>query len=132
MNPLFTYERRFEQLLSRRAFLLRLLAHIAVALLLVVLALAVGVVGYMVVVRAAPVDAFYGATMILTGMGPVDQIQATPASEIFTSLYALLVGPVLLGIGGIILAPILHRFLHHFHLDGAGDDAEKISGEEPS
>jgi hypothetical protein len=128
MNPLFRYERRTEQLLGRRAFVLRLLAHFGVAIVIVTIALALGTIGNLVFAQAAPVDAFYGATMILTGMGPVDQIKATPTSEIFTSIYALLVGPVLLSIGGIILMPILHRFLHHFHLDGAGDDQPDEQG----
>jgi hypothetical protein len=37
------------------------------------------------------------------------------AVKIFAALYALLSGFVLLSSFGIVMAPILHRFLHHFH-----------------
>jgi len=82
MTPLFRCERRSEQLLGRRALVLRLVAHFGVATAVVAIALTLGAIGRLVFAQAAPVDAFYGATMILTGMGSVDQIKAT----FFTSL----------------------------------------------
>jgi hypothetical protein len=54
--------------------------------------------------------------MILTGMGPADPMR-NAASKLFASAYALFSGVVFLSAMGIVLAPIFHRILHHFHLD---------------
>ena len=57
--------------------------------------------------------------MILGGMGPVDPIRTT-AGKLFASLYALYAGVVFVVVAGIILAPLAHRLLHHFHLSDEG------------
>ena len=56
--------------------------------------------------------------MILGGMGPVhaDRLPADKA-KVFASLYALFSGLMFIGILGIVLSPIIHRFLHKFHVD---------------
>ena len=54
--------------------------------------------------------------MILGGMGPVDPIK-TAAGKIFASFYALYSGLAIISIAGLLLAPIVHRFLHKFHVD---------------
>jgi hypothetical protein len=53
--------------------------------------------------------------MILGGMGPVTPLQ-TDGGKIFASFYAIYSGVILLASVGILIAPIFHRFLHHFHL----------------
>src|ERR1039458_142844 len=62
------------------------------------------------------VDAFENAAMILSGMGPVATLQ-TDAGKIFAGCYALFSGIALITILGIIFAPVVHRFLHKFHLE---------------
>jgi hypothetical protein len=59
--------------------------------------------------------------MILTGMGPID-IMKDEASKIFAGCYALFSGIAFLSIAAVLFAPILHRFLHVFHLE---EDDEK-------
>jgi hypothetical protein len=54
--------------------------------------------------------------MILGGMGPVNQLQ-TAAGKFFASFYALYSGIVFLVTAGVVMAPVLHRFMHHFHLE---------------
>jgi hypothetical protein len=54
--------------------------------------------------------------MILGGMGPVNQLPAAGA-KVFASMYALFSGLFFIGIMGIVLAPVVHRMLHKFHLD---------------
>jgi len=56
------------------------------------------------------------ASMILAGMGPVNPL-TSDAAKIFASAYALLSGLVFIGATGILLTPIFHRVLHHFHLE---------------
>ena len=54
--------------------------------------------------------------MILGGMGPVNALK-TDGAKIFASCYALFSGLIFIGVMGIILAPVVHRTLHMFHVD---------------
>lgn len=54
--------------------------------------------------------------MILGGMGPVSELHTT-AGKIFASVYALFSGLVFVAAAGIMFSPVLHRFLHRFHLE---------------
>jgi hypothetical protein len=78
--------------------------------------LALGTAGYHVFARLDWVDAFLDASMILTGMGQVSPLSGVGA-KLFASLYALFSGVVFLVACGVLLAPLVHRFLHRFHLD---------------
>ena len=51
---------------------------------------------------------------ILKDMGPVDPPR-TPGGKIFAGLFALYAGLVFLLVAAVVLAPVLHRILHHFH-----------------
>jgi hypothetical protein len=56
--------------------------------------------------------------MLLGGMGPVGDLLDWPdAGKIFASIYALYSGIIFLIVAGLLFAPVLHRFLHRFHLD---------------
>ncbi|HSV33857.1 MAG TPA: hypothetical protein VLH87_07005 [Pyrinomonadaceae bacterium] len=54
--------------------------------------------------------------MILGGMGPVNPL-STDGAKIFASIYALFSGLVFIAVLGVVLSPIVHRFLHSFHID---------------
>jgi hypothetical protein len=58
----------------------------------------------------------YNASMILTGMGPVDKA-TNDAGKLFASFYAIYSGVAFLSCVAIILSPLVHRFLHKFRLD---------------
>ena len=90
----------------------------AIALGLVTVALAIGIAGYYWVARFPLIDSLLEASMILGGMGPV-HADKLPGSEakVFASLYALFSGLMFIGIMGVVLTPIVHRFLHKFHVD---------------
>ncbi len=89
--------------------------------------LALGVLGYHLLGGLSWLDALVNASMILTGMGPVNEI-ATVGGKLFASFYALFSGVAFLTIVAVLLAPAVHRFLHRFHLDLAGDPED---GEQP-
>jgi predicted membrane protein len=110
------YERRTEPLLSRSAFRQRLVSHGGVALLVVALALLLGTLGYRATEGMAWIDALLNASMILGGMGPVDQLH-TNAGKLFASAYAIFSGVVFIALAGILFAPLLHRLMHTFHLN---------------
>ncbi len=117
---LLAYERRSEPLLSTREFTTRFFRHASCALAIVVVWLAAGVAGYHWIAGLAWVDATLNAAMILGGMGPVDTLRSDGA-KLFAALYALSSGVLFLGASGLLLAPMLHRILHKFHLDETDD-----------
>ena len=54
--------------------------------------------------------------MILTGMGPVDRLTSA-SGKLFATAYALYSGVAFLTTASLLLAPIVHRFFHHLHLE---------------
>jgi hypothetical protein len=110
------YERRTHHLLPWRVFLRRAARHLAVALALIGVAVAVGTIGYHTLARLGWLDAFLNASMILSGMGPVDRLDSAGA-KLFAALYALFSGLVFIGIAGLVLAPWLHRLFHLMHIE---------------
>jgi hypothetical protein len=104
-----------DPLAPRSTFFRRLGSNLALALLLVVVSLFVGMVGYHSLGKLAWIDAFLNASMILSGMGPVDPLP-TSGAKLFAGLYALYSGLTLVATASLILAPVLHRCLHWFHI----------------
>lgn len=109
-----------QPLLPRFAFLVRIAFRISIAVGAVLAALAIGAIGYHYTEGLAWIDAVLSAAMILTGMGPVYPLQ-TNAGKIFATIYALFSGVFFLSTVAILYAPILHRFLHRFHLEFYSD-----------
>jgi hypothetical protein len=115
--PAFSlYERAGKPLLPRQQFYLRLLRHVALGALLLAVSLLIGMLGYEHFERLEWHDAFENASMLLSGMGPVNN-PVTPAGKLFAGCYALYCGMVFIVTASIILAPVLHRMLHLFHCD---------------
>jgi hypothetical protein len=103
-----------------QVFFLRLLVNIAAGLGLVIVSLAVGMAGYHGYEGLGWLDAFLNASMILSGMGPL-MSPVTTGGKLFAGFYALYSGLAVLVIAGVIFAPVVHRFLHRFHLEAEED-----------
>ena len=116
------FEQRREDLLSRSAFLLRMGRSFGITLLVVGFSLAIGSAGYHYFEEIGWVDSMLNAAMILTGMGPVSD-PSSDSGKLFATFFALYAGLIFLAVVGILFAPILHRFLHHFHLEMVAEDA---------
>lgn len=114
------YERRNAPLISREAFLARLARSAVVATVFIAGSLAVGVSGYHWLGGLAWIDSILNASMILGGMGAVDRLD-TDAGKLFASGYALFSGFALLTSVAVVLAPMVHRFIHRFHLESEED-----------
>lgn len=99
-----------------RSFPHRFLFALSLSSGLIGLALGVGILGYHLIAELDWVDSLLNASMILAGMGPVNPLN-TDAAKLFASIYALISGLVFIGATGILLTPIFHRVLHHFHLE---------------
>jgi hypothetical protein len=113
-NPL-RFESRRKPVASPAKFRARLWYSTVWAVGIVVVALAIGMAGYMWFESMNTIDAFVNAAMILSGMGPLTQLQ-TEGGKIFAGFYALFSGLLIFGVAGLILAPVLHRILHNFHV----------------
>jgi uncharacterized membrane protein len=107
------------RLAPRRVFVLRMLRSFGVMCLLIALSLGFGAVGYHELAGLSWLDATLNASMILTGMGPVDPL-TTPAAKVFGIVYSLFSGVAFLTMVAVLLAPALHRLLHRFHLEQYG------------
>lgn len=116
---LFRYEHRSEPLLPWHDFLLKRVSRTLLAsVLVIVVSLAIGLLGYRLTEGMGWLEAFLNSAMLLGGMGPVDAMHTT-AGKLFAGVYALYSGLVLVGVAGLLLTPFLHRLLHRFHLEGA-------------
>jgi len=115
------FERRHEQLLPQRKFLRRLVKFALISVGLIIISLVIGMAGYVSFEGLSWVDAFLNAAMLMGGMSQINSLQ-TDSGKIFAGIYALYCGMVLLIAVGIFAAPIVHRFLHHFHLEGERKD----------
>ena len=116
------YEHRRHRLLAWPQFLRRAVRHLLWALGVLACAVGIGTGGYHVVGHLPWIDSFLNASMILSGMGPVDRMESTGA-KMFSALYALFSGLVFIGVAGTLAAPWLHRLFHWIHLgeDAAGE-----------
>jgi hypothetical protein len=110
------YESRRQQLLAPRAFLRRLLLHVAAAFVLLGGSVAIGMAGYMHFEHLPPLDAFLETAMLLGGMGPL-HMPASGPGKLFAGLFALYAGLVFIASAAILLGPVVHRVLHRFHLE---------------
>ena len=95
-------------------WLRRVLHSSKLALIIVVGALTLGVLGYHVVGELPWIDALLEASMILGGMGAVAPMHSD-AVKLFASFYALFSGLVVVSTTGILLAPWIQRLIHHPH-----------------
>ncbi|MCY7378208.1 MAG: hypothetical protein LH467_02580 [Gemmatimonadaceae bacterium] len=109
------YEHRHQPLLPRRQFVLRVVRHAGVASVILAVSLAVGMAGYREFERLQWDSSFLNSAMLLGGMGPVDAPQ-TRGGKLFAGFYALYAGLVFIVVGGLVIAPALHRLLHRVHL----------------
>jgi hypothetical protein len=111
-----SFEHKSKPLLSRRKFFIRLARYALFSILLIGFSLGIGILGYHYLNGLSWLDALVNASMILTGMGPVDPLKNDMAKW-FASFYAIFSGVAFLSIVAVFLSPIAHRFLHKIHLD---------------
>ncbi len=109
------YENYRSKLATRKVFKKRVLSAGTFAFGIFIFSLAIGMLGYYFIVGIGWVDSFMCASMILGGMGQVAELH-TNADKIFASCYALFSGVAFLSSVAIFLTPLIHRFLHKFHM----------------
>lgn len=115
------FEHRSERIIPAQRFALRMTRAILLWLGLTIIGLCIGMIGYATTEGMAPADAFVNAAMILSGMGPVGELK-TLSGKLFAGIYALFSGLFVVIATGFVLAPVLHRVLHSFHVEEGKDD----------
>ena len=118
------FEHRTKPLLPKKVFVVRVLFSLAFAAGIIGLSLGLGMVGYHFCGGLGWLDSLLNASMILTGMGPVNELH-TVAGKLFASFYALFSGVVFISSVAVLLAPVIHRFLHKFHLESESAEEDR-------
>lgn len=114
-SGLMMYESKGAELLPFGQFMGRLALHLLAAAGALGFSLGIGMVGYSHYENMSWTDAYVNASMLLSGMGPIET-HLSERGKIFAGTYALYSGLVFIIVAGIIVAPVLHRFLHYLHL----------------
>lgn len=114
---------RHFHLLPIRLFLLRFSKNVIIGLAVIFFSLAFGMMGYHFFENLSWTDSFLNASMILSGMGPVNEMN-TEAGKLFAGLYALFSGVIFLVVTAFIFSPVIHRLFHVFHLENSPSEQE--------
>ena len=106
------------QLAPTRVYLWRTFILFIISFMFLTLSLGLGIWGYHYYAGLPFIDSLLNASMILTGMGPIDPMK-TDAAKLFASFYSIYSGVAFLTSIGVFIAPTLHRLLHKFHIEDA-------------
>lgn len=117
------FEHHKKPLISRREFVRRQIRYTLFSLVILIFSIGIGTAGYHFFGRLPLIDSFLNASMILTGMGPVDHMD-TSGGKLFASFYALFSGIAFLTFAAVLFTPVYHRFLHKFHINLEEDKAD--------
>ena len=112
----YLFEHKDHPILPKSAFIRRQLTFFLYAACLLTFSLGIGMIGYKAFTGMKWIDAFYNASMILTGMGPIDTMSTTGA-KLFAGSYALFSGVIFLSTVAVMFSPLVHRFLHLMHIE---------------
>ncbi len=109
-----------KNILPPKAFAKRVTKYAFYSVILLIISLGIGIFGYHFIGELSWIDSLYNASMILTGMGPVNEMTSESA-KIFASFYALFSGVVFLSTVAIFFAPFAHRLMHLLRIDDFED-----------
>ncbi len=115
-KPNLKLEHKKDNIAPLSSFIVRLIRYALFSFALIVFSVGIGVLGYHWVADLGWLDSFYMSSMILTGMGPVAEME-TNSAKVFSSVYALYSGIAFLSITAVFFAPIFHRLLHILNVE---------------
>ena len=104
-----------ERVKSMTIFMRKFLSYLGLSALFIALGLLIGIIGYHWAAGLSWLDALVEASMILSGMGPINPLLTTSA-KVFASLYALFSGLVFVLAMGIVLSPLMYSLLSQFQI----------------
>ena len=110
------FEHHSEPLAPQEVFARRMLRYSLATAGVILFSLFIGILGYHYFESLSWIDSLLNASMILGGMGPVNEL-STASGKLFASFYALYAGVAFLAIAAVLIAPFAHRLLHRLHLE---------------
>lgn len=110
------YENKSTPIISRAKFRKRLLNHCLAALGLILISVAIGIVGHMYFDAMPFTKALVASTTLMSGLG-LSIFPESVEGQLFASFYGILCGYIYIATSSIMVAPILHRMLHKFHIE---------------
>lgn len=108
--------KNYKQLVFKKEFIIRQLKHLVASILFIFAWIALGTTGYHFLGELEWIDAFVDASMIGSGMGPVNPLH-TNTGKIFASFYAIFSGIVFITNIGILFTPIAHKIFKKMDLE---------------
>lgn len=109
------FEKRSEPLLSGAKFAKRMLICFTCSLSIIALSLLIGIAGYCAFEQMSFLDAFHQSSLLYCGVGGYSAAM-TESGKLFEGIFAIYSAVALFIPVTILLAPIIHRFMHKFHL----------------
>ncbi|MDJ0659701.1 MAG: two pore domain potassium channel family protein [Crocosphaera sp.] len=97
------------------------LSYLSLSALCIIMGLFIGVLGYHWTANLTWLDATVEASMILSGMGPVNPL-LTNSAKLFASLYALFSGLVFVLAMGVVLSPLIYSLMKQLRLNKCQKD----------
>lgn len=110
------YENKNQKLISRQAFIKRVAWHVLAAVLMIGGTLTIGVLGHIFFEEIDVHSAFLNTALIMGGIGTT-VMPASVAGKLFFSFFGMFVGLLFAAVVGVVMAPVIHRIVHHMHLD---------------
>ncbi|MBF0489894.1 MAG: hypothetical protein HQL15_04670 [Candidatus Omnitrophica bacterium] len=110
------FERAREPILPHHLFLQRMMYCAFLSFAFLLISIVFGAVGYHFLERIDWLDSFLNSVMIMMGLG-LESPLTTSNGKLFTIVFSVLSPFVFYSTIVIFFTPILHRLLHHFHLD---------------
>ena len=104
-----------KNILPLREFAKRVFKYGVFSLMLVAISLSIGILGYHFIGDLGWIDSLCNASMILTGMGPVN-VMETNNAKVFASTYAIFSGVVFLSTVAVFFSPFAYRIMHLLHI----------------
>lgn len=101
---------------SRKRLFVYTFRNMMLAAVLIFIALLAGMYGYHVTEKMSWIDSYVNASMILSGMGPLGELN-TYEGKLFAGSYALFSGLFFILIIGLILSPLSHYYFKKWHLE---------------
>ena len=107
-------------MLPPREFAKRVLKYTIFSIGLLTFSIGIGILGYHFIGDLNWIDSLYNASMILTGMGPVNELK-TDSAKVFASIYAIFSGVIFLSTVAIFFSPFAHRLMHLLKIEELED-----------
>jgi len=109
-------KRKRKNILPPIEFAKRVLKYSIFSIFILTFSISIGIMGYHYIGELGWIDSIYNASMILTGMGPVDEMK-TDSAKLFASIYAIFSGVVFLSTVAVFFAPFAHRLMHLLRIE---------------